>query len=503
MPFVEQDGRSVWVPGMSPKGYLVAASKARYKFLHGCRKSTKSNTCQNILLQHAWLMDRAKVGIFSGNLKAGAEGTYDDLTKPEGRVSEWVEGLRSAGFKVTKEPTFETDTKMRYFRIRNRHGTESEIQVHSIDREDKVAVRFKQMRFSLIYMCEADGFKNLDTMLYLSDQLRVEHLPYEAHQFLIDCNPADEGEDHFLFQKFQLTDLGRSSDCTDPEYASFHFVMDDNPFIPEQEKQDVFKKWSYDQEKLDRFYYGLWRRSKEGAVFERQFKPEIHVIGSIQSPNPEEHTILTPDASCFELPSGWDLGDSTNHALIVGAKRVVDKLPVFDIIDEWFSNDSNTTPEDIVRIWIEKEERWAKYMKQAHSKDKLVWHQWSDSSAMRRLTAASNSMAGELSRVSGGRVNLIGVRKQPGSVETRINMLQRLLFEDRIFVSASCTHVIDMLKYIKFLPTSSKKQVRQIDRYNKWKHILDALTYMLSYESAMELSREAVPVESGLIMVNR
>jgi hypothetical protein len=485
---------------MSPKGLQIAAHKARYMLLHGPRKSGKSNTCQNMLLEHAWKMDRARIGIFSGNLKAGAEGTYEDLVKKDGRVDEWIEGLGAAGFKMTKEPTFETDTKMRYFRVRNRHGTESEIQVHSIDREDRVATRFKQMRFSLIYLCEADGFQRPETMKYLSDQLRVEHLKYEDHRFLIDTNPAEDGEDHWLYQEFKLDDLGRTCRHTNPEYAAFHVTLDDNPFLSDKEKMNIHDNWAYDQDMLDRFYYGLWKKSKSGAIFERQFRENHHIIGDVSSVNTEDHTILTPDQSCFELPSGWDLGDSLNHGIVLGAKRIVGNLPVFDIIDEWSSQDKNTTPEEIAAIYLEKKRHWTRWMKNAYGKEKLHFKEWSDSSANRFIVAARNSMAGELSKVSHGEIQLVGVRKDAGSVEARIEMLKRLLYEDRLFISASCTHVIEMLKFIKYLKSDSRLKKRHLDPYSKFKHIFDALTYMLANENAIEVSRNYRPNESNSVI---
>ena len=499
MPLVEQNGRAVWIPQMIPKGYAVAARRARYNLLHGPRKSGKSNTCQNMLLQHAWENNRARIGIFSGNLKAGAEGTYEDLIKAEGRVVEWCEGLGAAGFKITKEPTFETDTKMRYFRIRNRHGTESEIQVHSIDREDKVASKVKQMRFSLIYLCEADGFEQPSTMKYLSDQLRVEHLPYDRHQFLIDTNPSEDGEDHWLYSEFKLDDLGRICRHPNPEYAAFHITLDDNPFISQREKDNIRDNWAYDTDALDRFYFGLWKKSKTGAIFERQFQPNKHVIGDISDPDPGNHTVLNPDASCFEIVSGWDLGDSLNHSFVLIAKRMFENMPIFDVIDEWSSNDRNTTPEEIAAIFLEKKRYWESWMQQKY-KRKPSFKEWSDSSANRWLVAASNSMAGALRMVSKGEINLIGVKKEAGSVNQRIEMVKRLLHEDRLFVSASCPGFVEMLKFIKFLKTNSHLKKNHLDPYHPMKHRFDAGSYALANENAMELCRGSVPTESARII---
>ncbi len=123
MPFKEINGQRIWIPQMSPKGYLVMACDRRDILLHGARKTTKSNTCQNMLIHHAWQHDGATVGVFSRILKSGAEGCYNDLTKRNGRMDEWISS--GIGIRYTKEPTFERDTQMRYFRIRNRHGGEA------------------------------------------------------------------------------------------------------------------------------------------------------------------------------------------------------------------------------------------------------------------------------------------------------------------------------------------------------------------------------------------
>ena len=116
--------------------------------------------------------------------------------------------------------------------------------------------------------------------------------------------------------------------------------------------------------------------------------------------------------------------------------------------------------------------------------ESVLWRFWSDPSSMRYKSAPGSTEANLISVYSKGRIDMTPVQKGDGSVKVRLDMLRRMLFEERVFISARCVKTIDMLRSLK----KGKSQNHIIDRTSKWKHSFDSLTYMLSGAMPEEIS---------------
>lgn len=496
MPMIEQDGERFWMPSMSPKGLQIALNQRQRMLLHGCRKSTKSNTCQNILMLHA-VQHEARVGIFLKFMKGSTgSGVWPQICGERNSiVSAWNDDPEGFHIKYSKRPTQMSDTKMRYFRVENMLGTESEIQLHTIPNEADVEDFVKDSAYTFIYIVEANRFWNPDIVSALSAQLRAPPpLEWEKRRIILDCNPPIEGEAHWLYEMFIRNKQGEYIPDIDPTTGEHSFGMDDNPFISDSEKESMYRDYSRNKNTLDRLYFGKWVADRKGTLFAENFRETFHTVG-FTHPNGDQE-ILIPNPHAIEMPTGWDLGDAKNHAAVISSKRLGDNGSIYDIIDEVTVIDKNHAISIFTADFEKKMDFWTAHLRK--SKRIPKWRFWSDSSSLRYLAVENGSIASAIFRQTEGKIRLMGVRKGAGSVKRRIEMLRRILHEERIYVSARCKAVIEMLKFIK-----SGQGAELIEEGSPHKHVFDALTYMLGYEEPKIMNDfgDDKPTTSGLVMI--
>lgn len=481
------DARGKWAPDLSPKGYVALNDYHRFLLLSGPRKTTKTTCAINKICRHLWENDAAMVAIVGKSIRSiKSSGVWQDLIILETGIRQWLRA--NIGFDYVVEPKITGDTKMSFFRIRNMHGGVSECQVHSLEHDHEVEQKFMGTRYSMFYLPEAAQFKTESVIQILDDQLRIPSIPYEDHQILLDTNPAEEGPDHFIHRLWYRKcgeDEEPLSETLASQYHLIEFTLDDNPFITEREKQALRDKYAHDPIKKARFIDGKWERDTQGGAFEDVWSEQQHVIGSTNGPR-DDWQILIPNQYSHEFSIGWDCGD-VNHSASFICPRETDTETIFDVIDELTIVDRQVSLADFTEGVIEKMDTWEKTVSDMYGeKHKVAWRHWSDPSAADRYRAAADSYDAKIIRaVSGGRIVLGFASKGAGSVKRRRDLLRRLLFQNRIAISAQCRAHIDMFRYLKPGPS----QAEPIQRSSVHKHAFDSLTYALSNEAPAELDR--------------
>lgn len=178
-----------------------------------------------------------------------------------------------------------------------------------------------------------------------------------------------------------------------------------------------------------------------------------------------------------------------NHSVSFLCPRAGETETVFDLIDELVIVDRQISLADFTEGVMEKMDFWEESMRSMYGKEhRIVWRHWSDPSAADRYRAAADSYDAKIIRaVSGGRIVLGFAQKAAGSVRRRKDLLRRILFQNRMAVSAHCRAHIDMFRYLKPGPS----QAEPIQRASPHKHAFDSLTYALSNEAPAELDRRA------------
>ena len=88
--------------------------------------------------------------------------------------------------------------------------------------------------------------------------------------------------------------------------------------------------------------------------------------------------------------------------------------------------------------------------------------------------------------ISQGEIELMGAEKKPGSLRAGIDLLRRLLWEERIWINnATCPVTIAAFKGIK----RGKSDMAVIQKGTPHKHPIDAFRYLVQSECYDELER--------------
>jgi hypothetical protein len=561
---------AAWKPLISPRQYRVVQGPPGkiYRLINGPRRSSKTMAVLNAVLWHLW--NNAEDAMMLGktidqNLTGGAwqllhdfvlpqwvrgEGNFDKLTveklSADGPLPEWMQHRAGRamsvpfGFEVVTPVRMEAVTHRYFFEctnkalieagwessdaglsraeIVNKYGVPpSRLYLDSLDNENNAENKFKGKAFGLIYWTEVSNFKGRHTFDVLCECFRVVGWPASRHLFILDTNPSDAGEDHWLWQLFywfRTLDLDQRNEDIDGRLRlrelseverALHLdglralqqkldlvevTLDDNPFLTRAEKAAQRAAYAHNQDLFDRYYRGLWKKSSGEGFFAAVWKPTIHVIGDRPALFRDEPVeFMIPEPNCIELGGGVDIG----HVNIGITFR--EKTPFyyedgtikvgFKLLDEIAIVGVPTKLEDLIGEWLEKMDFWEKIVGR-----KVNWTWWSDSSSFNRYSNISDNYEHrEIYRLSGRRINLraasrVQFRKGgAASVSPSIDLISRMLFEDRILVSASkCPKLIEMLGTIQ------KNKRGMLDRADKLKHILDALRYDLGEECFHEIA---------------
>lgn len=494
-----------WLPDLSDKQIQIFNFKANHYpcamppalLASGPRETGKTLGVVHRVIRHLWETNGARAAIIGRTIKNVKDaGVCRDFTEfclpawlrsgissPEGHRFEYT----TFDQQGNPGPKVDGATRTWYFRVRNYWGTESEVLLYSLDHDQEVETKLKNTRFSCIYIPELDKFKDRKVFTVSYHQLRMLYLTPDQHLWVADTNPAEEGPDHFAYKIFYQKEEQDSSDAA--LYQNFEVMelfLDDNPWLSEQRKATIRALYRHDPDLWNRYVLGKWVRRMETGAFSDVFLPNTHVVGDCSAPKEDDWEILVPGDNCVEMWTGWDMGD-VNHAAHIGCKDVA-PAPIdqktskpsptgkeeyrFFVLDELVIIGGQLSIEKFCVEMLELIDYWEEKVKQLYGVKRVIWHHWSDQSAWAYKSAIDSCEELIVRRVSEGRIMLAATGLQTwGSVKKRGQLLRRLLYENRILISAKCFETIEMLK-----------NMVKIEAASKYKHPFDSLTYALSAE---------------------
>lgn len=480
-----------WLPPICIKQYEVFINGNRFLLISGPRLSGKTEAILHKVLKHAFDVPGSRIAIFAKALKVGKTGgVWQDLT--ERILPIWLKA--GIGFKVTQSPKVTGDTRQNMFKVQSRFGPESEIYLHSLEFAPEVQEKLKGTKYSMIWFSEIDQIAPMsgpppdrdDRIVFLtaSTQLRMEPVvPFEAHQIIMDCNPPEDGERHWLHRIFYQEKAEENH--PDKDYQNqlhrIEFSIDDNPFLDPRAKTTLYNQLRYSKSLLDRLYYGLWVEDMLGGHFHDVFVPEVHVLGNVQCVEDERQVIL-PTPAVTVLISGLDLGDKNNAFVIAEKIQYKDEngkvITKFALLDEIMVLDRPYEMRKFVRLMVDAVMKWSKYCNETYGRQ-VKWRHWSDEAAFKHFRSAAEAYDYMLvHNYSDGLIKLQPAPKYRGSIADRVKLLQQLLFDKRIHFSSQLSELITMVKVLR--RGSSVADYVYPPRYT---HAFDALTYMLQSEA--------------------
>lgn len=500
---------SSWQPPISPKQFEILKCKSRYLLVTGPRKASKTIGCLHDIPWRMWNTPHGR-GMMLGrtttdNLDGGA---WQDLVTVI--LPQWFEA--DFGFELVTSPRMEALTHKMYFETTNKFDGVSRFYLDSLDVEDDAERKFKGKRFDTIYITELSNFKHRKTFDVLEECLRATHLRPDQHKLIADTNPAEEGEDSWIWKlwyEFRTIDLETMDESQEKalgisgmeeaerkdhllalremqdQLAVLEFTIDDNIYLSEAQKRSQRAKYAHNKDLYDRYYLGKWTRASGEGIFQKVWAPSMHIVGETPTASDPNPATLLPETNTVELGAGWDIGGRNVAVVFVekvlveekDAKGQVTVKPSFKVLDEYIVLGENQKVETVVENVMEKIRFW-----EAQAGKKVMWKHWSDRSAFDRYDNIADTYEHiEVFNASNGEIALHAALKKGGSVTQRINLLQKLLFENRIFVAARCEKVIQMFNSIK------SNRHGKLDTGNIYKHALDALSYYTCMECWAEM----------------
>lgn len=467
------------------------------------------------IIRHMWETPDARVAMFSKTMKNSKEGgPWSKLHR--NILPEWIKaGIGIQYTTRTSEgrpgPKVTGDTRTPFFKIRNCHGGESECFLFSLDYVEDVEDKLKEMEFSMIYFSELDKFNSRKVLSVALPSLRMSHLRYDQQMWLADTNPSEEGEGSWIYEvwyveknlsydeyKIRQAEMGRE---TMPERLFLQFQAglrlveikpEENPWLDPRQLDELKTTYAYDPGLYARYVEGKWiygdgDRSRHFRGF---FKPNLHIIGNCESSNPDDWEYANPGRNCFELITGWDLGD-TNHAACILEKTIINGKSHFTMLDELVSLGEDISNEEFTLAFMELIDNLEFNAGKQFDLDRS----WSDSSSIEKYSATGDTYPYlQVESASKGRIYLKrGPKKVPGSVQMRVKLLKQLLHQGRIKISAHCKFAIKMFKELK----KGLSSLQYIPQGDENKHIFDALTYALLMECYEELEMNGPDFSAG------
>ena len=460
------------------------------------------------IVRHLYDTPGARFAMFSKTLKtAKVAGVWEDINKIV--LPEWIDagiGLEYLTRDNNGHPGAKVDgtTRTPYFVIRNRHGGESSCHLFSLDYDEDIESKIKEMRFSGIYFSELDKFKSRKVLSISLGRLRMPHLKFSEHIWLADTNPAEDRENSWIYEVWYLMRTMSYSDyvvyCDQHEQIPMpqegftvfqsrlkliEMFPEDNPHLEPEKLAELKAQYSYDPELYDRYVLGKWTGGfgQKAYHFRHLFKPDVHLLGNCNDTDRSKWVYANPSATCEALITGWDLGE-VNHAFTALERHDNPRTlkSHFTVLEEVEFLKEETSIEEVTQAVMDKITGLEALA--GHQFD--LSHAWSDESSLTRYIAAADTFQHlQVMAYSGGRIELQGVEKAHFSVRARVQLLKLLLHENRLHFSAHCTSLIRMLKNLK------KGKDVAVDEGDTDKHIFDALTYPLMRECAEEFAQVA------------
>ena len=514
----------IWTPPLFGLQWAIFNSYVRYLLVSGSRKSGKTIAVLHRIMRHAWETPGARIAVFAKSIKLAKDGgVWLDLINYV--IPQWIEG--GIGMEITSKnsagmpgPISDSQTRTLSITLSNMHGGESQIMLFSVDDDAEVGAKVHGKRFSLIFFSELWMFMTHRVFAVTIQQLRMLHLPLEAHMWIADTNPhPDLGNRSWFYQKWYVdrlkkrdltTQEGRDDEMIYSKMGLIEMFSKDNPHLTAMDLAELRSQTRGDQNLYESYALGIHGEAgqKSNFHFAPYFLPQVHVVGGGEG----EGDQIDVDPQTTMLYSGSDLGN-VNHSFVILQKRWMkigeDYKSVWDVLDEIIWLESR---EDLQTMGLEMTKKIDEI--EAKCGRKLRWQHWTDSSAIDQFRAASGTYDyQQILAGSGGRIEMQGVEKPDGNVRFRARLLRQLLQDNRIFISARCVGVIEMIREAKrgqkILNANTDDRIIVNTEKNyvmpEYRHTFDGLTYAIMQETRDELTtlatRPSASRPMGLVQV--
>lgn len=510
----DEDG---WVPELNEDQLKFYWDKRPYVLAFGERLSGKTHGGLHKLVRHCYQWDSALVilvVLIKTSAKAG--GAWEQLLSNDedhegrfwGTLRYWNEHV---GLRYTDE--YGDDAKNKWIDIETVNGGSSSILLLSMPYGANIADRIKNMTPSYFHFEE---LSNTDSSVYFTKAIqqlgRRAAIPAKEQQYVGTCNPADDGEDNWVFKTFfkhePKTPHGGPQPGYDPRgynpytkkregwnnYFGVHHLRSNlNVYVEDMEayQAKILEDAREDPTAYDRLILGRWVAKVSGnAIFKESYHQEIHLKGekgkSGLMPIPGHPIII-----------GYDPGDANNARAFMQRIwwRGMWYWRLFDAIADY---GEHIHYEDLLRSQYERMYYWCCRKSYdfpfVHIGDKAMFTHFNPQGSYDYLAFRQISQKLILENpkwIKLGPINMLAPDKGDGSVGERVRCVKNCLHQERLWISALAPDVDNMFKFLR--KAKGPRGVEIEDKPEKTKkghiHMFDATSYpIFYYESSPSMS---------------
>ena len=457
--------KKAWTPDLNPTQRLIWDDPARNLLAAGEKGSGKSYGVVHKLVRHVYENTNAFQIMIAPSIFTGKEGIWHDLHQEI--LPQWKHGL---GLEYT-ESKLDPETKDRHCWIANMRGGWSKMVLKSIPHPAFVEARVKGPAPSGVYIDEITNCHGREYYTYPAAQLMRRRDVEGPMQFTATCNPA--GPSHWVHQVFFDEVVDPVTGKRDPDYAVYHVPITENLHRLPAGYVEHLRKVLRDPIQKRRLIDGEWIDAPTGqSIFRNQFIPAIHVRGDVI-----KGTGLRPIKG-VPIECGWDPG-TANFCVSFLQLVIVDGKLIWLIFDECNFVGKHRTYKKVVSDVLKTIDHWNEVCD-----TRFLVNHICDSSAFTNRRSDGSFEVMDIEREGKGRIKMKACPKGQGSIVDRVRMVQSLLDDESIYISAKCSKIIDMLNLLssknlkpgEYLPENDFTPVRGCHI-----HPFDSTTYPIFF----------------------
>ena len=505
-----------WLPRMSPTQTKIFYDERPYQLLYGERGSGKTIVALNKVVKHC-VEYRNALAIICTLTRAGttAGGAWENLLSmetthddhPIGVLEVWREG-----FDLTYSEEYGDKAGNKWVDVQTLDGGVSRIMQLSLNAPTQVFAKVKNMKPSLFFYDELTDNTTQDYFFKVIQQLgRRQGVPANKQYFLGACNPAAEGEKHWVYKVFfEGRDSNGAVDINgtpyDKKYGVWHVPMTENVFMEDKESyiDKVMQECKTDPTSYDRNILGRWVPKMVGsAIFEGYFNKGHHVKGeegkSGLFPIPYENGIKNP------IIVGHDPGEVNVAKVFLQRHRLGDKY-FWRVLSSYATVGEKLTIEQTVKNLLDKMVALNKQAGVAlpfmHIGDSAGWTHWNSQGdyTYKKYFEISKHLIENFPKYKElTPVRVVDPKKTGGSKVERVNAVRDKLLSDEMVISATAEEVIQMFMMLK-------KKKDDVDEPLKTPsgeiHTFDALSYPIYYFDLLGKSRVVSNTKKDLELIS-
>lgn len=481
-----------WEPELNPTQRLIFHDASPFILSHGEKGSGKSIGAEHKLVRHCYENWDALGLIITPSIRTGKFGVIHDLETLI--LPAWTEGIGLDWLPSKLDP----NTKDRVLKIANRFGDWSTILQISIPYEEAIEARIKGIHPSFCLADELTDCNGRGYFTLITAQMNRRRHIHGPQQYVATCNP--KGPSNWVYQVFFEEPVDKVTGERDPNFAVYHVPFRENSHRPEMAKyiETLERAVRADPIARARLIEGKWIEQPTGdSLFRNQFRPDRHIVGDEKA-----GTGLLPVKG---LPCVWgyDLGQVYNAAVLLQYVPLKNG-PIWMVLDEVVHLREKITYRQMASEIVERMLEWNKV-----TGTKIPWEHVADNSAVNQWRPGGQgsfdsyefekeyNRAGLLHGLP--QMRMRGAPKGSGSVGMRVRLVQGLLTNDSILVSAQCRHTKEMLMMLESEKNTDDLRPRKTVAGHI--HVWDAMSYPIIANEIGGLVASNEPAVAGIISV--